>query len=212
MQNETWKPIPMLGDVYEASSLGRIRRVVSGRCTWSGRIIKAQPGRGGYLQVQPCVYGKYIVRSVHTYVANAFLGLRPDNMEVNHLNGNKRDNRPENLEYVTRSENMKHAHALGLIKSRPMVGAEHGSAKLSERDVLRIADLVRGGQSSSSIALKFSISTNHVRMIARRQTWKHLFDTHIRTALPIRERRHVVRPFQNGGQLSQPVEKQRHFE
>lgn len=69
----------------------------------------------GYLQVNLSHNGIWKKKSVHRLVAETFLGKQP-NMEVNHKDGNKQNNCVENLEWVTHSENIKHAINNGLLK------------------------------------------------------------------------------------------------
>lgn len=67
----------------------------------------------GYCQVAVGYPQK--MQLIHVLVTVAFLGDCPNGKEVNHKNGDKSDNRLTNLEYVTHSENMKHAFASGLV-------------------------------------------------------------------------------------------------
>lgn len=134
MREEVWKPVPSTDDLYEASSLGRIRskdRVVCRRCRWGqmveehkrGRVLKPWNDANGYEVVYVCYDGKRIARNVHRLVAAAFHG-EGGALDVNHIDGNKVNNRPENLEWVTRSENMFHAQRAGLKSDcKPVVGA-----------------------------------------------------------------------------------------
>lgn len=85
-----------------------------------GSIISKRSGRplcqlrtGKYLQVVLCE-GEHHRIGVHVAIAAAWYGPRPDGMVVNHKNGNRHDNRPENLEWVTQSENVQHAYRMGL--------------------------------------------------------------------------------------------------
>lgn len=120
---EEWRPVVGFEGIYEVSSLGRIRRV--GRAARTGRaygggarigrIRKPQTVKGGYKVVALWRDGRQTMRLVHLIVAEAFLGPCPDGMEVNHKEGrNKWDNSVANLEYMTRTENMKHAYRTGL--------------------------------------------------------------------------------------------------
>jgi hypothetical protein len=101
---EVWRRIPSFSD-YEASSLGRIRSFRRKNV----RIMKPSPSSSGYLVV--CLRadrprGKATL-SVHSLVAEAFYGPRPEGLECRHLNGNGTDNRADNLEYATHSENLR---------------------------------------------------------------------------------------------------------
>jgi hypothetical protein len=84
--------------------------------TWSGeaahRPIKPRPDRTSYLTVDFCRDSKYTKRRVHRVVWEAFNGLIPDRLEVNHKNLDRADNRLENLELLTHQENVNHAHAI----------------------------------------------------------------------------------------------------
>lgn len=72
----------------------------------------------GYLIVHIRDSGRSQVYTVHRIIGRVFCpGFRKD-LDINHKNGNKKDNRPENLEWVTRSENILHAYRIGLRESQ----------------------------------------------------------------------------------------------
>lgn len=103
---EIWKPIP--GSRYEASSLGRIRGP-------RGNILKLNAHALGYqiVDVRFDDEPKTKTRTVHSLVAMAFHGPRPDGLDVAHGNCIKTDNRPSNLRYATRSENLIDSYIMG---------------------------------------------------------------------------------------------------
>ena len=108
---------------------------------------------------------------VHRLVMKAFIG--DNDLCVNHINGIKYDNRLENLEYCTTSENVKHAYDTGLKKQR--IGEKHMQAKLSEMDIITIKLFYNNGLLGAvKLAEKFNVSRDHITRIARGATWKHL--------------------------------------
>lgn len=112
---EQWKDIPGFEDFYLASSFGRIMSIAPGRAKTRGRILspRSDGKDNGYLTV--CLYkgGKKYNKKVHRLVAETFLENVGEKKEVNHKDGNKRNNRLDNLEWVTAKENTRHAHAMG---------------------------------------------------------------------------------------------------
>ena len=104
---EVWKPIKGFEGIYEVSSLGNVRNA-------NGRMRKPFMIPKGYLMIDLFHNCKRTHARVNRLVAEAFIP-NPDNKpEVNHKNGNKTDNRAENLEWYTKSENMVHAYRSGL--------------------------------------------------------------------------------------------------
>ena len=115
LKGEIWKPVKGWEDWYEVSNMGRMKSLpkpiqmpYGGVTMRKTRIMKQTP-HNGYLTVG---YGPKSDRAtwyVHRVVAETFLGGEHPGMDVNHKNGNKHDNRLENLEWVTRQENVIHA-------------------------------------------------------------------------------------------------------
>lgn len=121
IENEKWLPLMGYEGLYEVSNMGRIKSL--GRTSINGKdiqekILKGRLTRYGYLIAYAYKDGvrKNIV--IHRAVGVAFV-INPNNyLEINHINGIKEDNRSENLEWCTRSYNLKHAYRLGLRKSK----------------------------------------------------------------------------------------------
>lgn len=104
---EIWKTIIEYPN-YEVSSEGRIRN------TKTGRVLKFGKTKTGYLQVVLYKDRKAKYFKVHRLVASIFIPNPENKPQVNHINGIKTDNRVENLEWSTNSENQKHAYRTGL--------------------------------------------------------------------------------------------------
>lgn len=115
---EIWKPVVGLENVYQVSSLGRVKRLkgFSRKGTFiEEKILKQNVNHKGYLTVHICEKERRRIRPVHRLVAEAFVENPLKKPQVNHKNGNKLDNRCENLEWVYNHENVLHACRHGLI-------------------------------------------------------------------------------------------------
>lgn len=109
---EVWRPVKGYEGRYDVSDKGEIRSYY--RAKSIGRILLQRNEGHGYKQVALYNNGKRTEKRVHVLVAEAFLGEAPVGSEVNHKNGDKADNRAENLEWSTHSWNMEHAFEMGL--------------------------------------------------------------------------------------------------
>ena len=110
---EQWKPVNGYEGIYEVSSHGRVRsvdRVVTrsdGQVRrFKGKVLSAPLNPDGHPVVCLCIQRKSKVHTVHSLVAETFIGTRPEGMEVCHGDGNHTNNHVDNLRYGTRSENM----------------------------------------------------------------------------------------------------------
>jgi hypothetical protein len=132
--------------------------VVYGR---RGKPLKPRFTRTGYARVS--ADGDHLI---HRLVWIAFNGPIQPGLEINHINGLKDDNRLENLELVTRSENLKHAYRIGL-KHRPP-----GIAKLSEDEVRAIRSAYRPGVvKMSDLASRYGVSKSSISRIVNKRYW-----------------------------------------
>ena len=113
---EAWKDIEGYEGLYQVSSLGRVKGVDRYVKMNDGRtyhvketILAAKSNNSGYLMAGLNGAEKKKSKTVHRLVAEAFVEKEQGKSEVNHINGNKLDNRAGNLEWVTRKENQQHA-------------------------------------------------------------------------------------------------------
>jgi len=100
---EVWVNIKNFDGHYQISNLGRIKSIKS------NIIMKQNLKRNGYLNIKLCKNNKEYYLSVHRIVAENFIDNSDNKPQVNHINKIKSDNRLENLEWVTMSENMIHS-------------------------------------------------------------------------------------------------------
>ena len=165
------RPIPGASG-YLASESGEI---VSER-RYEQKTLKACRHSGGYLQVGiRHDDGRIKTRLVHQLVLLAWVGPRPAGAVINHINGDKKDNRLANLEYCSQSQNMAHACRLGLTPKPPR---RHGvlapKAKLNEDEVCDLRREAARGVGLTQLAATYGITTATVSKVVLRRTWRHL--------------------------------------
>jgi hypothetical protein len=185
MENEVWKKIPGFKN-YKASSLGRIMSVdmlIDRKNRWGtrtkyirkGRILK-QSGPYKFCKYKCCSLGFGRRFFVHRLIALTFIENKKNKKEVNHINGNKLDNRVTNLEWTTTSENRLHAFENNLNRH----SENHGNAILTNAQVVEIKRLLslRKGKRCKpymkDIGKKFGISREHVKDIATGHSWRRV--------------------------------------
>ena len=105
--NEIWKDVKDYKGIYEVSSYGKVRNIVD------KHILKPGLTSKGYYNVILCKNKLHKGISIHRLVALAFIPNPENKKQVNHINGIKTDNRVENLEWATCSENIIHSYKIG---------------------------------------------------------------------------------------------------
>ena len=125
MENEIWKPVPGYEECYEVSNIGRVKKIKGAN---AGRIFIGAFDDYMYTTLTKDKKGKFFY--IHRLVAMAFLPNPENKRTVNHINGIKTDNRVENLEWATNSENLQHAYRTGLHKG--VRHTEEARKKMSE--------------------------------------------------------------------------------
>jgi hypothetical protein len=139
--------------------------------TVSNKLLKAVDDGKGYLAVTLWVDGVSEKFKIHRLVAEAFLEKPAGSAyEVNHINGVKTCNSVSNLEWVSHGDNMRHAHATGLMPK----GSDTYIAKLDEEKVEAIKLLMLDGLNNQEIAERFLVARGTISKIRDKKTWKHV--------------------------------------
>lgn len=135
------------------------------------RLLKVQFNRRtGYKFHQLYLEKKMYNRNIHILVADAFLKSEEGKHLINHKDGNKHNNRVDNLERCTNEYNHEHATKTGL-KAK---GVEIGTSKLTDQLVSAIKCLCNQGISHGQIAKAFGVSRSSISLIHEEKTWKHV--------------------------------------
>lgn len=159
------------GDLYLVHSDGRI---------WSkkkGAFLAMWPNNKGYLMVS--VYGRK--RTVHRIIAECFLPNEAGAATVNHKNGERADNRVENLEWCSYGENNQHAWDMKRDERVPalkesVTGSKNPFAKLTEEQVreIRAAYVPKTPGLRQEFADKYGVSVGTIKNVVSNRWWKHV--------------------------------------
>ena len=108
-----WYPIPKFDDKYLINKKGEVLSL-NYRRTNKRKILKCIPDKDGYLTIMLCLNGIIYNKKIHRILCEIFKPRVNDLIEVNHKDGNKKNNNLNNLEWCTKSYNIKHSIDTGL--------------------------------------------------------------------------------------------------
>lgn len=174
---EVWKPVVGFESHYDVSNHGHVRAIWR---KWHierrdeqlcGKILKTQIDKLGYERIKLRRDGKTKVTTVHILVLAAFRGPRPQGHSADHLDGNRSNNKLNNLEYCTHAENVRRSDIRN--GGRPWnKGEGNPNATLTEEKVRAIRRLAGEGATFQELADKYDISPKHAYKIVRREKWQ----------------------------------------
>lgn len=167
--NEIWRDIAGYEGLYQASNCGRIRKINSA----TKGILKGHY-KQGYMHNALSKNGRQKKFFTHRLIAETFIPNPENKPVVNHIDGNKLNNRVENLEWATVSENTKHAYAMGLEKV--LRGADNGNAKFTSEQIAEIRSTCIKKDKNVGIkelAKKYHVNAHTISRIVNCETYKN---------------------------------------
>ena len=167
IQATEWRGIPGWPE-YEASSVGKIRRVSPYLSTWRGRILTDKQRPDGYCVVKLSREGRAKLCYVHRLVASAFHGEPPSpSHAVAHNDGQRDNNSADNLRWATYAEN----EADKALHGTRLNGEQIPNAKLTRDDTHKMRLRYSAGARQVDLAADFGISQAQVSRIVRNESW-----------------------------------------
>jgi hypothetical protein len=169
-----WKPVPGLEELYVASSLGRVARMVGHKSAGGYRHVnlprKITPFKGHSMGASAKHSGNVRVYA-HHLVALTFIGPPPDEtrMQINHKDLDRSNNRPTNLEWTSQQENMEHFRRM-----RPGYAACNKPWKSSVDEWKKIRALHATGLTLPQISEQTSLSVSGVRWVLRSPKYREV--------------------------------------
>lgn len=186
-----WRPIKnapyyLVSDEGHVKSVERFVKTFNGEKECLRHIPETYPLKEkdirGYKNVSIVQYDldmkpiKRYMRQVHRLVLETFNPVcNMENLQVNHIDGNKSNNKLSNLEWVTPKENTVHAHKV-LNHKRDQDGENNSMSKLTTNQVIEIIKRINGKKKerNSKIAKDYGVSRKTIENIRLNRTWKHI--------------------------------------
>jgi len=177
-----WKDVEAKGVLWRVSSCGEVKspphhttytRTRNGRlqtftASFGERDLTPYKTKSGYLEVASMSNGKRIKMTLHRLVGIAFVpGYRSD-LTINHIDGDKLNNVPANLEWVSLARNTQHQWETGLVNLR---GEASPGAKLTSKQVVYIRRLLAQGVSAHTLAVVAGVSPSNIALIRDGERW-----------------------------------------
>lgn len=163
--DKIWKTPKSLKGYYKISEDGEVWRLRQGPGARINRPLSVRFTKYGYRMVKITVDRDTKLRTVHSLVAEAFLGERPLGLVINHRDGNHLNNHFTNLEYVTQRENVLYARKMGRCNQNFI---------LTEEKARYIKQLMANGMKEIEVVRLLGIKRHFVNSIRMKRCWAHV--------------------------------------
>lgn len=176
LSNEIWKDIRDYEGFYKASPSGSILSLHKNyfgknASRKTNKTLSQHIDKNGYVSVVLVKNKIKKTQKLHRLIAMTFIDNPKNKPCVNHINGIKTDNRVENLEWVSYSENELHAIATGLKNHDKIRGENSCNAILNKEKATEIKKMIENGVRSSDIARMFKVSPQLICDIKKGRRW-----------------------------------------
>jgi hypothetical protein len=170
------RPIPGYEGVYEIDRQGNVYTLKPSNIYKAGHMRSGTPDPAGYIRIALCRDGQTKFRLMHRLLMLVWNPIEnSDDLDVNHIDGDKANNSLSNLEWVTHQENIQHARKV-LKKWRDQRGSKTPGSKLTEEGVKEIRRLWADGKGmkQKDIASIYGVTQEAISVIVRRKLWQHV--------------------------------------
>lgn len=176
--SEIWVDIKGYENHYQISNEGRVRsldrkvRYSNGKlANHDGRILENELTDNGYLRVTLSKNNSQRRFLVHRLVGKHFIANLENKPEINHINGITTDNKINNLEWCTKSENAIHAYKTGLMNQK---GELNNGSKMTWNTVREARSMYAKGDAQKVIGERFNVSRSLIGLIVTNKIWKEV--------------------------------------
>lgn len=169
-ENEIFVTVFIDGEYYYDYMVSNKGRIFSLK---TNSFMEGTHNTSGYVRIKlRDSEGKQHIKPKHRIVAESFCKNDENKPYVNHIDGNKDNNHPSNLEWVTSKENTQHAIETGLIYT---IGEKSHFASIDEEKAHKICQLIEQGELSlKEISKRLNVGYDCVKKIKNGKSWKHV--------------------------------------
>lgn len=172
-----WKDIPDYEGFYQVNNIGEVRSVERmvknryGQRKVPSKVLKPGVDTYGYYMVYLSKNGVARTRGVGRLVALAFIPNPNNYSHCHHKDFNVKNNRVENLEWLTHKENMLKSYRAFKVSD---IGEGSPFSKLTNKDVVRIKSLSKQGMKNRHISWQFDVTEQNIGIIVNGKGWRHI--------------------------------------